>query len=102
MKNVKFLLSAAFSICAAAAMAQDFSAPQYAKWGDTPEERERLIQTIQLYFAHDGDIKACAQASYVHRNTFQYWMERVFHRTGYHLRIPKQALLLYIAAQESD
>lgn len=67
-----------------------------------PEERERLIQTIQLYFAHDGDIKACAQASYVHRNTFQYWMERVSHRTGYHLRIPKQALLLYIAAQESD
>ena len=43
MKNVKFLLSAAFSICAAAAMAQDFSAPQYAKWGDTPEERERNI-----------------------------------------------------------
>lgn len=43
MKNVKFLLVAAFSLCAAAAVAQDFSSPQYAKWGDTPEERERNI-----------------------------------------------------------
>lgn len=43
MKNVKFLLVAAFSLFAAAAVAQDFSSPQYAKWGDTPEERERNI-----------------------------------------------------------
>ena len=42
MKNIKFLLSAAFSLLAAATMAQDFSSPQFAKWGDTPEERERL------------------------------------------------------------
>ncbi len=43
MKSVKFLLSAAFALVAAAAMAQDFSSPEYAKWGDTPEERERNI-----------------------------------------------------------
>ena len=43
MKNIKFLLSAAFSLLAAATMAQDFSSPQFAKWGDTPEERERNI-----------------------------------------------------------
>ena len=43
MKNVKFLLSAAFALFAAATMAQDFSSPQFAKWGDTPEERERNI-----------------------------------------------------------
>lgn len=43
MKNVKFLLAAACTFVAAAAMAQDFSAPQYAKWGDTPEQREQNI-----------------------------------------------------------
>lgn len=43
MKNVKFLLSAAFALFSVAAMAQDFNSPQYAKWGDTPEERERNI-----------------------------------------------------------
>ena len=44
MKNVKFLLSAACMLFAVAAMAQqDFSGPQYAKWGNTPEERERNI-----------------------------------------------------------
>ena len=44
MKNVKFLLSAACTFFAVAAMAQqDFSGPQYAKWGDTPEEREKNI-----------------------------------------------------------
>ena len=44
MKNVKFLLSAACMLFAVGAMAQqDFSGPQYAKWGDTPEEREKNI-----------------------------------------------------------
>ena len=43
MKNVKFLLSAALVFLASAALAQDFSAPQYAKWGATPEEREQNI-----------------------------------------------------------
>lgn len=43
MKSVKFLLSAAFTLVVVAASAQDFNAPQYAKWGDTPEEREKNI-----------------------------------------------------------
>lgn len=43
MKNVKFLLSAACSLFAFAALAQDFSDPKYAIWGDTPEERQQNI-----------------------------------------------------------
>lgn len=44
MKNVKFLLTAACALFAVAATAQtDFSSPQYAKWGDTPEAREQNI-----------------------------------------------------------
>lgn len=43
MKKFRFLLAAAFALSAAAVSAQDFSAPQYAKWGDTPEAREKNI-----------------------------------------------------------
>ena len=43
MKNVKFLLSAAFALLAAASTAQDFNDPKYAKWGSTAEEREQNI-----------------------------------------------------------
>lgn len=43
MKNVKILLSAALVLFASAALAQDFSSPLYAKWGDTLEEREQNI-----------------------------------------------------------
>lgn len=43
MKNVKILLSAALLFLGASALAQDFSSPQYAKWGATPEEREQNI-----------------------------------------------------------
>lgn len=44
MKSIKILLAAAALTISAAAMAQqDFSGPQYAKWGDTPEAREKNI-----------------------------------------------------------
>lgn len=43
MKTVKFLLSAAFALFAVATMAQDFSDPKYAVWGDTPEARKENI-----------------------------------------------------------
>lgn len=44
MKRIKFFLSAALSLVAFAAMAQqDFSDPRYARWGDTPEQREQNI-----------------------------------------------------------
>ncbi len=44
MKTVKFLLSAAFALLATASIAQqNFNDPKYAKWGATPEERQRNI-----------------------------------------------------------
>ncbi|MBO5685104.1 MAG: enzyme of heme biosynthesis [Alistipes sp.] len=43
MKSFKFLLTAAVAMISASALAQDFSAPQYARWGDTPEERKENV-----------------------------------------------------------
>ena len=41
----KILLTLACAAIAVGAMAQDFSQPQYAKWGDTPENRKENILT---------------------------------------------------------
>ena len=67
----------------------------------SPKEREEFKQLILLYFDLDGDIRRCAEHLFVHRNTFQYRMDRLRERTGYDLRIPKEAMLLYLAAQGS-
>lgn len=49
MKNLKTLLIAAFSLAALSASAQDFSGPQYAKYGDTPEERKDNILLYNFF-----------------------------------------------------
>lgn len=44
MKNIKILFAVVCVLFATAAIAQqDFSGPQYAKWGNTPEERQANI-----------------------------------------------------------
>ncbi len=43
MKKIKILLSVACASIAFGSSAQDFSLPQYAKWGDTPENRKENI-----------------------------------------------------------
>jgi len=65
----------------------------------TPQEQEEFSQTIGLYFDQGGNIKRCAQQLFLHRNTFQYRMERLKKRTGYDLRTPKDGVLLYLAAR---
>lgn len=44
MKKVQFLLMAALAFAGTAAVAQDFSGPQFARYGETVEEREANIQ----------------------------------------------------------
>ena len=48
MKNIKVLLAAAFAVVSMTAVAQDFSDPQYAKWGETPEERRENVVASQF------------------------------------------------------
>ena len=43
MKRVKLFIGLAFALIAGSASAQDFSDPQYAKWGETPEQRKENI-----------------------------------------------------------
>lgn len=48
MKSIKVLLSAAFAVVSMTAAAQDFSDPQYANWGETPDERRENIVNSQF------------------------------------------------------
>ena len=43
MKAVKLFIGLAFALVVGSASAQDFSDPQYAKWGETPEQRKENI-----------------------------------------------------------
>lgn len=64
MKNIRFILLAVAAFCAVSASAQqDFSGPQYAKWGDTPEAREKnILNSNFLKEACDNkDFNAAAQ-----------------------------------------
>ena len=57
-------------------------------------------ELIRLYFREGGDISRCARRLFIHRNTFQYRMDRLEKRTGCKLRDPRSSLLLYLAARE--
>lgn len=63
MKKVRFFFVAAASLFCGAAMAQDFSGPQYAKWGETVEERQQnILSSNFLKEACDNrDYNAAAQ-----------------------------------------
>ncbi|MDE6507913.1 MAG: enzyme of heme biosynthesis [Alistipes sp.] len=64
MKKVRFLFVAAASLlCGAASAQQDFSGPQYAKWGDTVEDRQKnILSSNFLKEACDNrDYNAAAQ-----------------------------------------
>lgn len=65
----------------------------------SPEEQEEFTQIIRLYFQCGRNINACAKQSFVHRNTFQYRMDRLKKKLGYNLKIPKDSLLLFLASQ---
>ena len=65
----------------------------------TPQEKEEFAQTIRTYFEFDGNLQKCAAHLYIHRNTFQYRMDRLEKKTGYNLKVPRDALLLYLALQ---
>ena len=43
MKVVKLFIGLAFALVASNASAQDFNDPQYAKWGETPDQRKENI-----------------------------------------------------------
>lgn len=63
MKTLKILLSTALMAVATVAVAQDFSDPKYAKWGDTPEAREKNM-IASNYLKEEYKMKDYNRAAY--------------------------------------
>ena len=62
------------------------------------EEIAEFAEIILLYFQKGGSLDKMAEQLYVHRNTIQYRIEKLRKRTGYDLRLPRDACVLYFAA----
>lgn len=65
--------------------------------GCTEAEKAEFTETIETFFKYDGNLKVCAENLIVHRNTYQYHIERLKKKTSFDLRKPKDATLLYLA-----
>ena len=68
----------------------------------TAEETRDFKALLRIYFAQDGDLRRCAEALYLHRNTVQYRLDRIRDKTGYDFRKPRDAFLLYLASQNAN
>lgn len=63
------------------------------------EEQQELMTCLRLYFEHDGQIEAAAAQAGVHPNTFRYRIGKLTKLTGYDLRRPKDAVMLFMVLQ---
>lgn len=67
-----------------------------------PAEWKELMECLSLYFRWDGNVEQAAQQIHIHKNTFRYRMGKLAQYTGYDLRRPRDAAMLYIAMQFLD
>jgi purine catabolism regulator len=58
---------------------------------------EELINTLELYFAHNGNLSQAAEALFIHRNTLNYRMERIADILDVNLDKPETLLALQLA-----
>jgi purine catabolism regulator len=56
-----------------------------------------LIHTLELYFAHNGNLSQTAEALFIHRNTLVYRMERIAEITQLDLNRPETRLAVQLA-----
>ena len=56
-----------------------------------------LIQTLEAYFEHNGNLTHAAEALFVHRNTLIYRLERIAGIAGLDLDKPETRLAVQLA-----
>ena len=57
------------------------------------EKEEKLLKT---YFANNMSLKETAEQLYLHKNTLQYQLDKIWKTTGYNPRNFKDATVLYV------
>ncbi len=77
---------------------ENFSAQIIAPLAKYDEEhRGSLVQTLEAYFNHHGNISRTAESLFVHRNTLLYRMDRIQELTGQDLNNANMRLALHLS-----
>lgn len=63
---------------------------------DQSEINQRL-QILEVYYDEEGSLQRTAERLFIHRNTLQYRLKKIFEETGYNPRSIKFSSLFYIA-----
>ncbi|MDD3192436.1 MAG: sugar diacid recognition domain-containing protein [Oscillospiraceae bacterium] len=66
--------------------------------GRSYEEIRYWVGILNVYFSAEGSVTKAAQQLFMHKNTFQYKLRKLEEVTGYDVRLPSKAPLLYMAA----
>ena len=61
------------------------------------EHRSNLVQTIEEYFNHHGNVSQTAEALFIHRNTLLYRLDRIQELTHHDLNQSDMRLALHLA-----
>ena len=61
------------------------------------DSKEQLIQTLESYFKHNGNLSQAADSLFIHRNTLIYRMERIAEITGMDLDKTETRLAVQLA-----
>lgn len=62
-----------------------------------PEEIEESMNIIEMYFHAKGSITEAADKLYIHKNTLQYKLKKLYEETGKDIRQPQDAAIYYMA-----
>lgn len=60
------------------------------------ENNTKLIETLEAYFAHSGNVTKAAESSFLHRNTFIYRMKKIRELLEHDMENPEELLSLHI------
>lgn len=66
--------------------------PEYEK-----ESIPHFMKVIEAWFDTDGSVRNASEMLFMHKNTYQYQIKRIYNCSGYDLRKPKSAPIFYIA-----
>lgn len=56
-----------------------------------------FMKVIEAWFETDGSISKASEILFMHKNTYQYQIKRIYNCSGYDLRKPKSTTIFYIA-----
>lgn len=66
------------------------------------DKKGLLIKTLAVYMEHFGDMKACANALHVHRNTLRYRLDKIAKLTNLNIHSLDDLFSLYLGKLISD